>query len=767
MRGTFDMSSIVKPYLFRAAIIGVFAVILGVALSIIVYVSTEKVRENAIELVEQRIPILTSINQIISDLSEQERIVQEYYATQDRIVFLASYSENLQAMKMHTDLLFSSKMLVQEENEILSTQENIESLIEAFHQAMSLQEDNWDEMRDILFEISSARKQLLPTLLRIEKETQIIVDKSHENTLQKMETTHWMVLSYGFGIVFFAAVGAWYIRKYILTNAQNTRLAQFSLHNPNPILSVNNLGEVVYNNPACESLLEKVRLNKADVQHLIPENFSLLRTLVSKSETSQLTIEQNFHDRILQTNINWLKSIDAYDIHIVDETERKLAEQEVNHLAFFVQETNLPNQHKLENDLCEMIEFDKAFSLGVFGITEFAQLVAGVGIQTADNIVQQLAKDVSLKLPAGVKLYQLNERLFSIVMFGEHSSKMLENIASSILEIAEDPIITDYGDFFIELDLGFSAFPQHGETSDKLLQNAMTALSVASHDEHSHFTVFNQAFASGIQSSINMLDNLRNAVQNDELFLVFQPQLDLHQQRITGIETLVRWKHDDKVISPTEFIPLAEESGLIVSIGKWILENACEFAKKLVEKGHVDVVVAVNVSPRQFSHPEFLATVKSILEKTDLAPRNLELEITEGVFMHNEEQMLALLHQIKDIGLQLSIDDFGTGYSSLSYLKKFPVDKLKIDQSFIKDCHNNEEDKAIVKTIVGLGKSLGLSLIAEGVEEETHVDFLTEIDCEEIQGYWYSRPVEPDALMAFIEQKNATKVEDRENKITG
>jgi EAL domain-containing protein (putative c-di-GMP-specific phosphodiesterase class I) len=163
-------------------------------------------------------------------------------------------------------------------------------------------------------------------------------------------------------------------------------------------------------------------------------------------------------------------------------------------------------------------------------------------------------------------------------------------------------------------------------------------------------------------------------------------------------------------------------------------------------------VIAVNVSPRQFSHPNFSQCVIDVLAQTQLPAKNLELEITEGVFMHHEQSTMSLLNQLKTIGVQLSIDDFGTGYSSLSYLKQFPVDKLKIDQSFIMGCHTNNEDKAIVKTIVALGKSLGLSLIAEGVEELSHVEFLKEIDCEEIQGYWFSRPLEEEALVAFLEK---------------
>ncbi len=304
----------------------------------------------------------------------------------------------------------------------------------------------------------------------------------------------------------------------------------------------------------------------------------------------------------------------------------------------------------------------------------------------------------------------------------------------------------------------------HSEDRNNLIKSAHMALTVASQNEHENFAIYDIAFIKGVQRQNELVDKLRHALNHKELFLVFQPQLDLQSNRVTGIETLIRWQHEDKIISPAEFIPLAEQSGLIVPIGQWILEQACQFAKQLVELGYKDIVVAVNVSPRQFSHPQFCQTVQRVLKEVNLPARNLELEITEGVFMHNEENTLAVLQQLKSSGLHLSIDDFGTGYSSLSYLKRFPIDKLKIDQSFICDCHNNDEDKAIIKTIVSLGKSLGLSLIAEGVEEFAHVEFLKGLACDEIQGYWFSRPVPPDEIIEILLKKGGDIKSSMEEK---
>ena len=289
----------------------------------------------------------------------------------------------------------------------------------------------------------------------------------------------------------------------------------------------------------------------------------------------------------------------------------------------------------------------------------------------------------------------------------------------------------------------------HGEIWEEY-ESFEKALAEAKKDEHKHFSMFNMKYAKHIEHSANLIDKLRSVIEKDELFLVFQPQLHLESNKVTGVETLVRWRHEGEIVSPVDFIPLAEQSGLIVPIGEWILNQACLLAKQLVELGNSDIIVAVNVSPRQFSHPSFSASVHNALKKSGLSPRNLELEITEGVFMHNEAATLDVLHELKSFGISLSIDDFGTGYSSLSYLKRLPIDKLKIDQSFIRDCHNNEEDRVIVKTIIELGKSLGLTLIAEGVEEAVHVEFLKSLQCEEIQGYWYSRPIEAAQLFEFM-----------------
>lgn len=760
------MTSIAKPYLARASIFAGFALLMGISLSFFVYQANVEVKRNAVDLVENRIPILSAINDLMADLSEQERIIYEYYRSQDHQAFEKSSSDIKTLFDMHITAVVSQQRFSKESTLILDGQEKIQLLFQQFYQAMQLEQDNWDELRTILTSVSNVRIQLLPTLRSIELQTKQTVDEGHQATLDKMDTSHWLVISYGISILLIAGIISWYIRRYIIAQMKNTRLALFSHKNPNPILSVNNLGEIVFNNPASIKLLTSVGYKQNEIKKLLPDNFVSLRQQLSSQQEHSLVIEKELNELILQVNIYWHQEVDAYDIHIIDMTQRKLAEEKVKRLAFYQQETNLPNQYKFNHDIDELIASSDSFSIGTFEIRAFDEKVSTLGLETTESIVKALAKNILHALPAGVRFFHTNESQFALMCPKSTNEVALKELTDVVLSVASKSLITHCGEFFVELDFGYACYPMHGKDRNSLIKNAHSALAVASENDHKNYCLFEEKFFEDKLISSELVNKLRFALDKAELFLVFQPQLDIQSNAVTGIETLVRWHHNGEIVSPAEFIPLAEQSGLIIPIGQWILQQAALFTKRLVDMGYIDIVVAVNVSPRQFSHPDFCQMVENSLETSQLPPHNLELEITEGVFMHNEENTLSVLTALKEMGIHLSIDDFGTGYSSLSYLKRFPIDKLKIDQSFIKECHQNDEDKAIVKTIISLGKSLNLSLIAEGVEEEVHLDFLKSLGCDEIQGYWFSKPIQSEDLIKFLEKNGGDiKVEPIVEKV--
>jgi EAL domain-containing protein (putative c-di-GMP-specific phosphodiesterase class I) len=256
-----------------------------------------------------------------------------------------------------------------------------------------------------------------------------------------------------------------------------------------------------------------------------------------------------------------------------------------------------------------------------------------------------------------------------------------------------------------------------------------------------NFQFFTDELNRLMNERLELESNLRRALDRGQFELLYQPRLDLHTLELTGCEALIRWQLPGRgVIGPASFIPIAEETGLIAPIGRWVLEAACAQNKAWQDAGFKPCVVAVNVSPRQFRR-DFAQTIAEVLAQTKLEPQWLEIELTENMVMHDGEQMVEMLHAIKRLGVQIAVDDFGTGYSSLSYLKRFPVDRLKVDRSFVKDIATDPDSAAIVRTIIALGHNLNLKVVAEGVETEEQIAFLAANACDELQGYYFSKPV--------------------------
>ncbi|MBO9489214.1 GGDEF domain-containing protein [Endozoicomonas sp. G2_1] len=745
------MNNIVKPYLFKASLVSVLAVAFGLALSVVVYLSSEKVRENAIDLVDTRIPVLSAIQHLSADLSEHERIVYEYYASQNELTFVAAIKSNKAVIEQQLEKLYQQAIAPAQLAPIKQQLAKLHASVDKFHQLMLVQANNWDQVRAELAQISALRRMTLPYLSELNADNQARVNQGHQATLSQMSNTRNTVVVFGIAIVLLALLIAWYTRQYLITSAFNTRLALFSERNPNAVMSVTAGGKVTYSNPACQQLLERVGLQQQSTTSLLPDNLLSEQTADSLAYDFVMRVEHQIGQVHLLFEVNWLADIQTYDIHILDISEQKQAQDEIKQLAYNHQESKLPNHYKLDIDLDYYVINQISVTLGLINVSNYRAMVTRQGVECSNGVVSQLAAMLVQALPE-LNLYHIAENQFAVVWQRKAETDEIDSLVERLKLLVEDSIITCNGEFFVELDFGFSFYPQDSASATELFKNAFTASMAAVEQPHNNSVIFDRQLTETIEKQVLLQDKLRSAISANELFLVFQPQLDLSTDKITGIETLVRWRHQGDIVSPAEFIPLAEQTGLIVPIGQWILKQACLFAKHLTVELEYSLAVAVNISPRQFSHPKFVESVEQILSDTGLPPQFLELEITEGVFVDNEEAMLVVLKRLKSLGVQLSIDDFGTGYSSLAYLKQFPVDKLKIDQAFIRSSHENDEDKVLVNTIIALGQNLGLKLIAEGVELIEHVDFLRAAQCDEIQGYWFSRPLEQADLLAFLEK---------------
>jgi EAL domain-containing protein (putative c-di-GMP-specific phosphodiesterase class I) len=299
----------------------------------------------------------------------------------------------------------------------------------------------------------------------------------------------------------------------------------------------------------------------------------------------------------------------------------------------------------------------------------------------------------------------------------------------------------------VSCSIGISIFPEHGADCETLIKNADAAMYSAKADGRSNVRFFTEDMNAQAVERVTLESGLRSALAEQQLFLMYQPQMDIATRRITGLEALLRWQHPELgLVPPDKFIQIAENSGLIVPIGEWVLRTACSEARKWQDEGFSAVTVAVNVSAVQFRQENFGEVIRKVLRETGLPPQRLELELTESLLLTNADLMLSVIQELKSIGVTLAIDDFGTGYSSFNYLRQFQISKLKVDRSFIRDVAVNPGDAAITAAIISMAKSLHLKVIAEGVEDEGQMAFLREHQCDEIQGYYFSKPLAVDKV---------------------
>ena len=332
--------------------------------------------------------------------------------------------------------------------------------------------------------------------------------------------------------------------------------------------------------------------------------------------------------------------------------------------------------------------------------------------------------------------------------------------AERIMDSMAAPFVVQGHSLSIGCCIGISIFPEHGAEGETLIKNADAAMFSAKEYGRNHFRFFTEDMNAQAVERLTLDNSLRLALKKEELFLMYQPQMDIASGRITGLEVLLRWQHPKLgLVPPDKFIRIAENSGLIVPIGEWVLTTACSQARKWQDEGLPFVSVAVNVSAIQFRQEDFCRVIRKVLRETGLAPQYLELELTESVLLGNADVTLPVLRELRAMGLSLAIDDFGTGYSSFSYLRQFHVSRLKIDRSFIRDVAANPDDAAITAAIISMAKNLHLKVIAEGVENEEQASFLRAHQCDEIQGYYFSKPLMvdevADKLTGYIPESQA------------
>ncbi len=444
----------------------------------------------------------------------------------------------------------------------------------------------------------------------------------------------------------------------------------------------------------------------------------------------------------------------------IDITEQKANEARIEHQAYYDALTDLPNRRLFNEHLATALDMAQrrewTAAVMFLDLDRFKMINDTLGHDIGDRLLSSVAQ----RLTAAIRQEDLVARMggneFTLLLPQIDQRHDAVTVANKILQILSEPVTVEGHELYITASLGIALYPDDGVEADVLMRNADSAMYRAKERGGNQQQFYCAIMNSEAGERLALERDLHKALQRCEFELYYQPQIELVSDRITGMEALIRWRHPELgLVSPDSFIPLAEETGLIVAIGEWALHSACAQLKAWQEAGLAAQRVAVNLSARQFHDHDLLATVEAALATSGLAPAHLELELTESIVMNDAAATIETLSKLKAMGITLSIDDFGTGYSSLSYLKRFPLDTLKIDASFIRDLRDSEDDGAIVTAIIVMAHSLGLGVIAEGVEEERQLAFLQAQGCDEVQGFYFSRPLPVDEMQRLLQKRQA------------
>jgi len=437
-----------------------------------------------------------------------------------------------------------------------------------------------------------------------------------------------------------------------------------------------------------------------------------------------------------------------------DITDKKKSEEYIDRLAHFDQLTGLPNKVMLDDRIKYLLNMaqrnDEHLAVMFLDLDRFKNINDTLGHTIGDKLLVKIAKRLKESVRDEDTVARLGGDEF-IMLFPNTNSNTAMHIATKLIQAVSKSLSIDSHDLIITPSIGIAIYPNDGLDFETLLKNADTAMYKVKNDSRNNFHFFTQEMQADLVRNLQLLNELHHALKRNELELYYQPQISIQDGHVVGAEALLRWNHPKLgMISPAEFIPIAEESGLIIEIGEWVLRTAVHQVKKLIDTGFRPIVMAVNLSAVQFRQPNLMQLVMDVLQKEQLSAEYLELELTEAVAMHKPEQVVEIMNTLHAHGIRMAIDDFGTGYSSLSYLKQFKVYKLKIDQSFICNLVDDAEDRAIVSAIIDMANNLGLQTIAEGVETSEQLAFLRLHGCKEVQGYFFSKPLPAKEFEEFL-----------------
>ena len=446
---------------------------------------------------------------------------------------------------------------------------------------------------------------------------------------------------------------------------------------------------------------------------------------------------------------------------ITDNTAKKLAEETLAYSAEHDSLTGLKNREYflkiVDGKILKFPENKNKFSVIFFDIDKFQEVNDSLGHLIGDELLKIVASKISGVLNSENFFSRMGGDEFAAIIEASENSTQILSLLMKISALFAKPISLLENEIYTSISIGVASFPDHGFTSAELIQNADKAMYHSKRKEYNTFTFYKEEMGKATLKKKDIIHSLRRGIEKKEFNLLYQPKIDLRTMKVTGAEALLRWNSQGSWISPVEFIPAAEESGLIIPIGEWVLEKAMKDLSYLHSRGYDKFCIAVNLSAKQFQIPGISKQILNMITQYNIPFESFEIEITEGVAMKNVNLSESILREFDAKGIKISIDDFGTGHSSLAYLNKFPIDILKIDRAFIKNLPEDKESAAIIRAVLSMSHELDIEVVAEGVETIEQLDFLYKNNCEYIQGFYFSKPIPLPYLEEYILEKNSSQ----------
>ncbi|MCJ8312144.1 MAG: GGDEF domain-containing protein [Saccharospirillaceae bacterium] len=756
----------------------VFVFLVGVAVSVFSMFAGRDLIHKVDDIVSNQIPQTEAVISLSALIIKHERVLYACFVNQDDSSELAVQMTKLQVEIQnkiqsisHSNYYYKNSFLLKELfTEIEMTSAQLEQNLNiASQQAANV---------NLLNRITKIGKEIDIILLQMRNEISSFTNIKNINNQSLIEQVINIIVGFSVVVLVFVMLFVMLIRKQREHNRSHELLRTFPELNPSPVLSINKRMSVEYLNPAGKQTLNTI-FGQSDTPaiFILPKDYTTRLNYMKDNEIEFDRWIEDINGIAHQYKVHNVKQHEEFHIYIENiqiENDRK---ERLQYFAFHDPNTGLPNRRKLEENIESFQNIQNTLHTDIYlGMLQFvgvSHVLSALGKKGVELFYEQVIERIN----HGVRevliehdqeesyLYQYEGSILSILIVDHGQSVSISNISHKLENVFKQAFYIQNQQFNLQIQQGFAKAQMH-DRYEEILRHAFTALHSLYFQKSQNIAIYNVKIGQKIKERYEIEQNLRKAIEADQLFLVFQPQISLVDNQITGFEALLRWKFENKYISPATFIPIAEESNLIFSIGDWVLEHSIMQAKKwldqrLLVKGQK---VAINVSVKQFMRNDFVDAVTVLLKKYNVPGHFIELELTESLYVDDIEVAINRMKSIRELNISLALDDFGTGYCSFSYLGRYPVDKMKIDKAFV-DGIGQSEDDAVLYAMIEMGHVLNMQVLTEGVESEEQAKILKNFGCDSIQGYLFSKPIRENeaTLLLMYFQLFTHKVDDSFN----